>query len=122
MTAEQTEILGRLDGIERQLADVKTAITGNETMGHRGIVQRLDNVELYNAEVPGVHAQMENSAKEARSKIHDRIDALEEKLTAQHGQLAAEWERFKYIAIGIALGAGLAGGLAGAKFISIFTG
>lgn len=108
------EVKARFDHIDRAIADLTTALTGNKAMGHRGIVERLDTLELLNAEVPGVHSEMEERNKRARGDIHDRVDEVR----AQYAELEKQWARFKAFSAGIAVGAGILGGGVGAWVIN----
>lgn len=122
MTGDQEAIIGRLAGIEQQLAEVKTALVGNATMGHRGIVDRLEVLELHNAEVPATHTELEARAHAARALIHVRIDELEERTNARLDAVATEWTKFKAFTIGVAVGAGVFGGSVGAYLVTAFGG
>lgn len=94
------EVKSRFDNIDKAIAELSTAITGNKVMGHRGIVERLETVELLNSETPGVHIEMENRAKEARAQIYQRIDTLQD-----------EWAKWKWFVAGLSAGFGVAGGV-----------
>lgn len=120
MPDQGTEIIGRLDGIERHLARLETALIGDKAVGHKGLVPRVETLELINAETPAVHAAIEERAREARAKLHGRIDDLEEETSARIATLFDQWNRLKYTAVGISIGIGLVGGVSGAMIASLF--
>ena len=114
------EILGRLDGIERHLGRLETALIGDVAVGHKGIVARLETLEIVNVESPNVHQGIEDRAADGRSKIHERIDELEEHTNQRISQLFDQWNRVKYTAAGIGVGIGLVSGVSAAWISNLF--
>lgn len=103
----EEKILQRLEGVETQLTRLNAAVTGDDAIGHKGLVPRLEKIELLAAEAPQVHADIEkrlagninavaDDAREKRSEIYARLDAQE-----------GNWTRAKYLAIGIGVGSGI---------------
>lgn len=103
LPGEHAELVARLDRIDAQLNLVHTALTGNPTIGHRGLIERIELIETLHAEVPAVHADIKEVAKEGDRRLHSRID-----------DLAHETRRFRYIVSGAAIGAGAVSGGVGA--------
>lgn len=117
---EDAEILGRLDGIQRHLARLETALVGDPAVGHKGIVARLETLELINVESSAVHQGIEERARLERSKIHDRIDEMEEATNKRIDLIFEQWNRVKYTAAGVGVGVGLVSGVSAAWVANLF--
>jgi hypothetical protein len=110
MDPASTEIIGRLDGIQRNIARLETALIGDPAVGHKGIVNRLETLELLNGETAAAHQGIEDRTASELAKVAARVDAL-----------AEDWRKFKYMAAGAMLGAGVAGGGVGAWVASLLS-
>lgn len=107
MTAgDQVEILKRLDEIQVLVKDAYKAITGDATLGHRGLAERVERVELG-------QAQMARDRGDSNKRVHDRIDATNKRID----KIEKNWA---YV-VGAVLGAGLTGGGVGAAIVQFWT-
>lgn len=86
------EIVERLAYIQDQLSELRSAIIGNRPLGQKGLVERIETLELLRAEVPEIHRLIEE-------RVHERVDVLE-----------ARWNRASWMAAGIGVGTGLTSG------------
>lgn len=111
MTApENSEVLERLDSIERHLSDrmsrLEVAMMGDEAMGNLGFRGRLEKVELVAAESPSVHTQITNTAREAADTVKENAEEGRKALWTAFRAFQAKVERRWYIQLGAMVGSG----------------
>lgn len=92
------EVLERLEKLQELVQKTYAAISGDPTIGHRGLAERVERLELGQA----AEAQ---ARSESLKRAHERIDRQERR-----------W----YVLAGAVFGAGLTGGGVGAALVSFF--
>lgn len=92
ITDLSAQINGRLDAMVVQsgaivirIDRIDRAVVGEEILGHVGLVERMGVVE--------------RERKDGDARLHKRIDSIED-----------QWNRAKWLAVGVGTGAGLTGG------------
>ncbi|HEX7099650.1 MAG TPA: hypothetical protein VF377_10445 [Acidimicrobiia bacterium] len=101
MSGDQAkEVLERLDSLQDLVQKTYAAISGDPSIGHRGLAERVERLEL------GQAAEA-NARNESLKRAHERIDRQERR-----------W----YVLIGAVFGAGLTGGGVGAALVSFWGG
>ena len=93
---DQAEILDRLDALQGLVEKTYAAISGDITIGHRGLAERVERLEAGQ----GIEA---NERRDSVKRVHERVDRIEKR-----------WATL----IGAVLGAGLTGGGVGAALVN----
>lgn len=83
---------------------VERAILGDPSIGHVGIVQRMEVIEA-------AHLKLDERRVEGERRLNDRISGV-----------VNEWTRAKYTFIGAAVGIGVASGFGGTWLFSALVG
>jgi len=100
MSAELTpELVAALERLPTSVDRLERALLGDPTIGHRGIVQRTERLEVLADGIHAVHNEIEGRRKEGDIRSHERIDLLDktwkQELTQQHEDNRAELEQIK---------------------------
>ena len=96
---DQLEILKQLADIRDMVEDVKRSITGDLSLGHRGLAERMERVEI-------AQADEADQRRKSVERVHSRIDGLEKK--------------WAYV-VGAVIGSGAFGGGVGAVIVKFWT-
>lgn len=89
---DQVELLQQIASIKTMVEDTYKAITGDPSLGHRGLAERVERTEVGMA-----HEATER--REAVKRVHERVDVMRD-----------EWAKWKWFVAGLAAGMGFAGG------------
>lgn len=93
---DQVELLKEIALIRDLVEDTYKAITGDQSLGHRGLAERVERVEV------GL-AQETTERRDSVKRVHDRIDRIDKR-----------WA----VLVGAVFGAGLTGGGVGAAIVN----
>jgi hypothetical protein len=100
-------ILARLDP---RLDRLERAIMGDETIGHVGIVTRVDRLERTADLAESAHRDLDEQRKGSVARVHDRMEAVEKDIRADLRRLENRVNRFLWISAGVGIGSGLGAG------------
>lgn len=96
---DQAEILDRLEQLQSLVEKTYAAISGDVTIGHRGLAERVERLEAGQA----AEAKARN---ESLKRVYLRVERIEKR-----------W----YVFAGAVLGSGLTGGGVGAALVNYLT-
>ncbi len=97
------ELVDRFDRVER-------AILGEPSVGHTGIVTRMERVEDEHRKIPEVHAAIAQNRIDGDKRVHNRIDEIETQTRDRLDSIEKKLDRALWLAAGGVLGGGVIGG------------
>lgn len=89
---------------------VERAIMGDPTVGHRGLVNRVETLESADERASSEHLEIDRRRQEADKRVHDRIDKLEADTEKQLRSIDRKLDRAIFLSIGAGLGGAAIGG------------
>lgn len=120
MTEEVSDIeplRGDISYLKEAVREVHTAIIGDERLGHRGLVARVDHLEQIERDRPQTHGKIEQNRIDGDKRSHERIDETNERITEVERQFTAslagltqEVKTSKAYLIGVGVGSAILGG------------
>jgi hypothetical protein len=106
---ESTEIL---EDLRARFARVERAIMGDPSVGHKGLVTRVEALETLALSAPELHQTIDDRRIEGDRRLHDRIDRQEELARDEVAAIGKKVDRIIYVFAGAFLGgAGTGGGV-----------
>lgn len=107
MSGEIEALASRLESIDGRLARIEGGFFGDKGAGYHGWVGRLEKLEGLAAEAPSLHKSIEDHATRQVDKVRAEARQARRDLHEKFAEIADEWKRFKYIAVGIGIGSGV---------------
>lgn len=89
---------------------VERAILGDPSVGHRGLVNRVENLERLGESAPEVHGAIDQRRVEGDRRAHDRIDELDTSTRDRLTSIEKKLDRAIWLVTGAFIGGGLIGG------------
>lgn len=102
MPGTELSIDARLERIEASIARMERAILGDPSVGHQGLVTRVERLEVHDKEATDAHYAIDQRRSDGDRKLHERVD-----------EIAGDWSRAKATLLGLAIGVSVAGGFGG---------
>jgi hypothetical protein len=101
-----------LKDLHTRFARVERAILGDVTVGHRGLVDRVDSLESSDKQATDAHMDIDRRRETGDKRIHKRIDEVEESFTSHATSIERKLDRVIWVAVGaFAGGLGTGGGV-----------
>ncbi|MDP3973162.1 MAG: hypothetical protein Q8P61_09680 [Candidatus Nanopelagicales bacterium] len=99
MTELTPELIAALGQLPASVGRLERALLGDPTIGHKGLVQRTERLEVLADGIHAIHNEIEGRRKEGDARAHNRVDQLEiqwrSELKQQHDDNRAEIEQIK---------------------------
>lgn len=90
---------------------VERAIMGEPSVGHLGLVNRVDRLESADKEATEAHTVIEQNRRDGDKRAHDRIDQVETDTYSRLNSIERKLDRAIWLSIGAFVGGGaIAGG------------
>jgi hypothetical protein len=83
----------RLKKMQDSIDRVERGIFGDTEIGHRGLVRRVDDLDLVSEGASAVHQGMEERRADGDKRAHERIDAATRKVDAVERSVLVEVAR-----------------------------
>ena len=77
------ELIASLTAMPDAVDRLHRALIGDQTIGHRGVVERLGVLEAVERAIPEVHAKIDERRVEGDRRAHERIDEIDKKYDAE---------------------------------------
>jgi hypothetical protein len=101
-----------LKDLHTRFARVERAILGDPSVGHRGLVDRVETLEAHDQEATDAHLSIDRRREEGDKRIHKRIDEVEDTFTTHATAIERKLDRVIWVAVGaFAGGLGTGGGV-----------
>lgn len=79
---------------------VERAILGDPSVGHHGLVARMERVENEHAEVPTAHSEMDKARIGGDKRAHEHIEQVESRLGDQIAGLERKVDNLRWTVTG----------------------
>ena len=105
----QTEIL---EDLRSRFVRVERALMGDPSVGHRGLVTRVESLEQLGADAPEVRAAIDQRRTDGDKRLHERLDEHQEETRDAVAAVGRKVDRIIYVFAGAFLGGlGTGGGV-----------